>query len=232
MPFLKELAHHSQTAHSMSLDIDVLLRAQARERESVDRIKNLLSEPLAFKPSQTDGFRYEKNVDGNVVQLDLLTDLPRTKEDEAVLKIQGAISSLELCLVDGAEDLGSHVETIQIRCREGCNLQIFEITVPDAVGFLMLKTAVTRFREKPKDAYDIYYYCRYSEEPAAIQTMLASSIHEPAVRRTVEALKKMFTHEDSKWVEMALDHMNVTGNDRDREAQFVLRTLRRVTGGL
>jgi len=47
VPFLKELARDSQTSHSMSFDIDVLLRAKARERESVDRIKALLSEPLA-----------------------------------------------------------------------------------------------------------------------------------------------------------------------------------------
>jgi hypothetical protein len=38
VPFLKELARDSQTSHSMSFDIDVLLRAKARERESVDRI--------------------------------------------------------------------------------------------------------------------------------------------------------------------------------------------------
>jgi hypothetical protein len=36
VPFLKELAQHSQTTHSMSLDIDVLLRAKAvRERPSI-----------------------------------------------------------------------------------------------------------------------------------------------------------------------------------------------------
>jgi hypothetical protein len=28
--------------------------------------------------------------------------------------------------------------------------------VPDAVGFLLLKTAVGHYREDPKDAYDIY----------------------------------------------------------------------------
>jgi hypothetical protein len=62
--------------------------------------------------------------------------------------------------------------------------------------------------------------------------MLASSIHEPAVARTVEALKRMFTHQDSKWVDMVLDHMNITGDDRDREAQFVVRSISRVIDGL
>jgi hypothetical protein len=49
----------------MSLDIDVLFRAKARERGAIDRIKNLLSEPLAFEPSRTDAFRYEKSIEGN-----------------------------------------------------------------------------------------------------------------------------------------------------------------------
>jgi hypothetical protein len=233
VPFLKELAKHSQTTHTMSLDIDVLLRAKAREREAIDRIKNLLSEPLAFEPSKTDAFRYEKSIDGNVVQLDLLADLPRKSEDESLVKVQGTTSSIQLCLADGGEDLGNHIETIQIHCREGESLETFEITVPDAVGFLILKTTVTRYREKPKDPYDIYYYCRYSQDAATIRQMLASSIQEPAVARTVEALKKMFTHEDSKWVEMALDHMNVTGaDDRDREARFVVRAVGRAIEGL
>jgi len=144
VPFLKELARHSQTAHSMSLDIDVLLRAKAREREAIDRIKNLLSEPLAFELSKTDAFRYEKKIEGNVVQLDLLADLPRRNEDESLVKIQGTTSSLQLCLADGGEDLGNHVETIQINCREGDSVETFEIAVPDAVGFLILKTTVTR----------------------------------------------------------------------------------------
>jgi len=233
VPFLKELAKHSQTTHSMSLDIDVLLRAKAREREAIDRIKNLLFESLAFELSKTDAFRYEKSIEGNVVQLDLLADLPRRNENESLVKIQGTKSSLQLCLADGGEDLGNHIETIQINCREGDSLETFEIVVPDAVGFLILKTTVTRFREKPKDPYDIYYYCRYSQDAATIRQMLASSNQEPAVARTVEALKKMFTHEDSKWVEMVLDHMNVTGaDDRDREARFVVRAVGRAIEGL
>jgi hypothetical protein len=148
------------------------------------------------------------------------------------LKIQGVTSSLQLCLIDGAEELDNHIETIRLNFREGENVQTFEITVPDAVGFLILKTTATRFREKSKDPYDIYYYCRYSQDPATIREMLAGSIHEPAVARTVEALKRMFTHEDSKWVEMVLDHMNVTGDDRDREARFIVRAIGRAIEGL
>jgi len=57
VPFLKELARHSQTSHSMSFDIDVLLRAQARKREAVDRIKALLSKSLAYAPNKDASFR-------------------------------------------------------------------------------------------------------------------------------------------------------------------------------
>ncbi len=66
VPFLKELAKHSQTAYRMSLDIDVLLRAKAGERKSIVRVKKLLSESLAFEPSKAEAFRYEKKLDGNV----------------------------------------------------------------------------------------------------------------------------------------------------------------------
>lgn len=232
VPFLKELARDSQTSHSMSFDIDVLLRAKAREREAVDRIKALLAESLAYAPNKDASFRYEKAVDGNIVQLDLLTDLPRIKEDESILKVYGANSTLDLCLVDGAEDLKDHVETLRINVRDGDKVESFDINVPDAVGFLLLKTVVGHFREEPKDAYDLYYYCRYSENPVVIREILGKAIHEPAIARTVEDLKTKFTHTDSKWVEMVLDEMSLQGDDRDREAQFVVRSIGRAIEGL
>lgn len=232
VPFLKELARAFQTSHSMSFDIDVLLRAKAREREAVDRIKTLLAKSLAYEPNKDAPFRYEKKIDGNIVQLDLLTDLPRVKEDESILKVYGANSSLDLCLVDGAEDLKDHVETLRINVRDADKFESFNINVPDAIGFLLLKTAVGHFREEPKDAYDLYYYCRYSEDPVVIRGMLAKAIHEPAVARTIQDLKTKFTHTDSKWVEMVLDEMLLQGNDRDREAQFVVRSIGRAIEGL
>jgi hypothetical protein len=217
----------------MSFDIDVLPRAKARERESIDRVKYLISTPLDFECSKTASFRYEKSVDGYLVQLDLLADLPRQKEDESVLKVYGSTTSLELCLVDGAEHLNDHVETIYISCREGGEVETFEVTVPDCVGFLMLKTVVCKFREKPKDPYDIYYYCRYSEEPSVIRQRLAEFAAEPAVGATINSLKANFSYEDSKWVEMVLEHMEIVDtNDRDQEARMIIRTLGRVIEGL
>jgi hypothetical protein len=123
----------------MSFDIDVVLRARARERESVDRIKTLLSKSLAYEPDKDKSFRYQKTIDGNPVQLDLLADVARIREDEAILKVQGLTTSLDLCCVEGGEDLNDHIETLQISVRDGENVETFEIAVPNAVGFLLLK---------------------------------------------------------------------------------------------
>ena len=229
VPFLKELARNGQTMHSMSFDIDVLLRAKARERESVDRIKRLLSKSLAYQPDKDTSFRYQKTIDGSPIQLDLLADVARVKEDEAILKIPGLTGSLYLCCVDGGEDLNDHIETLQIRLRRNSEkVETFEIAVPNAVGFLLLKTTVGHYREESKDAYDIYCYCWYSEDATTIRKMLAKSVNEPAVARTVQDLKTKFTDTDSKWVEMILDEMCVHGEARYREAEFVTRTMKRV----
>lgn len=149
-----------------------------------------------------------------------------------LLRVYGANSSIDLCLLDGAEDLKDHVEILRINVRDGDRVESFEIDAPDAVGFLLLKTTVGHFREKFKDAYDIYYCCRYSEDPLVIREMLARAIHEPAIARTVEDLKTKFTHTDSKWVEMVLDEMSLQGDDRNREAQFVVRSIGRAIDGL
>ena len=232
VPFLKQLARESETAHSMSLDIDLLLRKAAQEREVIDRVKALLIGGMEFERSKTHTFRYEKKVEGNVVQLDLLADFSRTDKSEPVRRIQGLNSFLDLCLVDGAEDLGGHVEEIRIVWLDADKTETCDITIPDQVGFLLLKAEVCRYREMSKDPYDIYYYCRYSEEPDLIRQKLEAAIEERAVRRTVDALQRMFQHMDSKWVELALDHMNIVGEERDREAQFIVRAVAKVIEGL
>jgi len=129
VPFLKELARDCQTSHSTSFDIDVILRAQAREREAVDRIKALLSKSFVYQPDKDKSFRYQKTIDGNPIQLDLLADVARIKEDEAILKIHGLSTSLDLCCVDGGEDLNDHIETLTINVRD--DVETFETTVPN-----------------------------------------------------------------------------------------------------
>ncbi len=135
--------------------------------------------------------------------------------------------------MDGAENLNDHVETIWISCRDGEKVETFSVVVPDAAGFLILKTVVCRFREKPKDPYDIYYYCRFSEDASSIRQKLTEFAAEPAVQSTISSLKRMFAYEDSKWVEMVLNHMEIVDRDsRDQEARFIVRTIARVIDGL
>jgi len=102
----------------MSFDIDVILRAQAREREAMDRIKALLSRSFAYQLDKDKSFRYQKTIDGNPIQLDLLADVARIKEDEAIIKIRGLTTSLDLCCVDGGEDPNDHIETLTINVRD------------------------------------------------------------------------------------------------------------------
>jgi hypothetical protein len=142
----------------------------------------LLLNSLEFERSNEASFRYEKSVDGNLVQLELLADIPRRREDEAIVKFYGSQTALDLCLIDGGENLNGHVETIHINCREGEKFDNFEVVVPDAAGFLLLKTTVCNYRRKPKDPYDIYYYCRYSEDPEVIHRKLADSISRASNR--------------------------------------------------
>jgi hypothetical protein len=141
----------------------------------------------------------------------LLADVARVREDDAILKVQGVTNSLDLCRVNGGEDLNGHIEALHVNVRDGETVETFEIVVPDAIGFLLLKTAVGHYREDPKDAYNIYYYCRFSQDSTSIREMLAKSMGEPAVARTVEDLKAKF---------------------RDREAQFIVRAIKRVVENL
>jgi len=231
VPFLKELARQNQTAHMMSLDIDVLLRAAAREREKIDTLMYLLRDTLGYERSRDVSFRYEKEVDGNLVEVELLADLPRGVDDEAVIKMRGNSTSLNACLADGADVIGEHIETVQITWREADTEQTVDIRIPDAVGFLILKTTVGHYRMKDKDPYDIYYYCRYSEDPDVIRQKLAESREERAVQSVLVDLRSRFDHIDSEWVEMVLNHMNAVGDERDREAQFIVRTIRSITDG-
>ena len=82
-----------------------------------------------------------------------MTDLSRIKEDESIFKVYGTNRSIDLCLVDGAEDLKDHVEILRINVRDGDRVESLEINVPDAVGFLLLKTTVGHFRAQRQGTY-------------------------------------------------------------------------------
>ena len=45
---------------------------------------------------------------------------------------------------------------------------------------------------------------------------------------TFEADACRFDDIDSRWVEMVLNHMNAVGDEREREAQFIVRTIQSI----
>jgi hypothetical protein len=231
VPLLKELARKSSTKHSMSLDIDLIVSEAARDEQNIDKIRSLLDGPLQYSISRDATFRFEKKVDGDLVELELLVDLKRPQEDDPIRKFPGIKTSLDLCTVDGSETLNKHLETISITAETALGTTQYEIRIPDAVGFLILKTSVTKYREENKDPYDIYYYCRYSEDSSRIRQLLSEAAHELEVRAAIVSLKLMFTYPDSKWVEMILDHLQFRDEARDREALLIVKTFERLLQG-
>ena len=96
----------------------------------------------------------------------------------------------------------------------------------------MLKAEVTKFRQKVKDPYDIYYYCTHCEDSEAIRHGLLAAIESPGVRETIRRLHWLFQYPDSEWVIRILDYAQVQGLERDREALRVVRTMGRIIDGL
>ena len=64
------------------------------------------------------------------------------------MKFHGVNASLDLCLIDGGEELDDHVETIRINWRDGERIEEQRFLIPDPAGFLILKTAVCRYPRK------------------------------------------------------------------------------------
>ena len=52
--------------------------------------------------------------------------MARVKEDQAILKVYGANTTLDLCLGDGAEELNDHIETLRINSRGSEKIETFE----------------------------------------------------------------------------------------------------------
>lgn len=81
IPFLKELSRIAQTSHPMSLDIDLILRDQARDYENIDLVTDLIREDLQYSRNRNKHFLYEKMVDGIPVELELLADYIGSEEE-------------------------------------------------------------------------------------------------------------------------------------------------------
>ncbi len=121
VPFLKDLAQGSTSEHKMSLDIDVVLPEQSRNRANVDRVRTLLLDDLSFRISREISSKLEKRVGADLVELDLLADVSRGEDGNAVVKVYGEATSLDLALLDGGANLLPHVQDITIIHQEDSN---------------------------------------------------------------------------------------------------------------
>jgi hypothetical protein len=233
VPFLKDLARRDNSQHSMSLDIDLVLPKASCTPETVDRLREALFRDLSFRVSAEASSKLEKRVGADLVQLDLLADAPRGQDGNAVVKIFGDTTSLDFALLDGGANLRHHLETIRITHQEDSGApHTTEVSIPNAVGFLILKSEVTKFRQKDKDPYDIYYYCTHCEDERDIREKLRQSITCSGVPEAIERLRYLFQYPDSTWVARVLDHAKVQESEREREGQRIVRTIGRVIEGL
>jgi hypothetical protein len=233
VPFLKDLAERTTSEHKMSLDIDVLFPEGSRSPEKIDIVRETLLKDLSFHISNTSSSKLEKRIGADLVELDLLADLPRGKDDDGVVKIYGETTSLDLAFLDGGNNLLPHTEEITINNqKEDGTVQATTLTIPDPVGFLMLKAEVTKFRQKDKDPYDIYYYCTKCENPVSIREKLQQVLTLPGVQETIRRLQYIFRYPDSHWVISILDEQRAQEGERDREAQRIVRAMARMLDGL
>jgi hypothetical protein len=239
VPFLKELSRSHTSKHSMSFDIDIALPEQSRKRELIDQIKNLLCVELKYEVQRGRPFAFEKQVEKHMIELELLADLERIREDEGITQLIGEHTALAVVAIDGGKELSKYLENIDIsyvpnrtRTQGVPDLDKVDpkqdgtvnltITIPNCVGFLMLKTAVMHYRENGKDPYDIAHYCMFSEDKNVIRQELARHKNEGEVASTIERLRLCFSSMDTKWVEMAVEHSGVGPEAKDQEARAMV----------
>src|SRR6266576_86624 len=103
----------------MSLDIDVVFPESSRIAGKVDAVRETLLTDLMFRISEATSSKLQKRVGADLIELDLLADLPRDGHDNAVVKVYGETASLDLALLDGGHNLLPHIEEITINNQKG-----------------------------------------------------------------------------------------------------------------
>ena len=233
VPFLKELVRRGKSNHKMSVDIEILLPPEMLSAEQIDALGAVLIGSLAYSRSHENPCRLEKEVNQRIIELDLIVSLEPADPQEMITKLPGGKWKMDAAIADGGPTVLNHLEVIEVRYEEDHAAKRVALRIPDAVGFFILKSAVTYHREKSKDAYDIYYYCAFSDEPEDIRMKLRASLTENAVLAAISRVKRIFEYPDSKWVEMVLDHLGIQGElERDREAHAIVRAVMAIVADL
>ncbi len=229
VPFITELVRRGASKHKMSVDIDLLLPVELHAPQKIDELAKTLLLELEYQKSRNSPCRLEKTVDRRVIELDLLVGVVPDDPQQMITRLPGEKWKLDAAIADGGQYVFDHLKEVEIKYMEGGVEKRVRIQIPDAVGFFILKSSVTYHREKSKDAYDIYYYCAFSEQPETIRRKLQATLNENAVKAAVSRISQIFQHPDSKWVEMVLEHLGIQGPlERDREAQLIVRAVMNV----
>lgn len=182
--------------HTGSLDVDVLLdpgplREQDRYAELVVLLKTRGYE-LTDKPYKLAKMVQVDDGDPIRVEVDfLLPRKPKTKRG----KVMPDFRAIE---ADGARFALGHKQalTFQGRMPDGRQNTI-TIQVASLPAFIVMKAYALDGRDKPKDAYDLYFCLRNSiEGPKGLARILRPDLENPEVRRALEILASKFSSPD------------------------------------
>lgn len=228
VPFLKELKRKGQSMHAMSLDIDLLLPLNPDSAEDVDKASFIIRKSRRFQNKVGSGIGFTKDIADHKLELDLLFPKSSANLEDARIYLYGTTTQLPLLAIQGGSIVPQYTEKVQIEfiSGEGGTRETADVTIPDAAGFLTMKSLVTYSRENPKDAYDIYYYCRYSEDVASIRARLSAALDAAEVKMGVSRMKYIFSDPDTKWVDMIVGRFDpANAEEAERIARDVVETI-------
>ncbi|BDU71569.1 nucleotidyl transferase AbiEii/AbiGii toxin family protein [Mesoterricola silvestris] len=182
--------------HTGSLDVDVLLDPGPLRDE--DRYAELVMLLKGRDYQETDKpFKLAKTVqvdDGEPIRVEvdfLLPRKPKTKRG----KVMPDFRAIE---ADGARFALGHRQalTFQGRMPDGRQNTI-TIQVASLPAFIVMKAYALDGRDKPKDAYDLYFCLKNSiEGPKGLAEILRADLKNPEVQRALEILTSKFSTPD------------------------------------
>ena len=214
--------------HAMSLDIDLLLPLNPDSAEDVDKASFIIRKTRRFQNKVGSGIGFTKDIADHKLELDLLFPKSSANLEDARIYLYGTTTQLPLSAIQGGSIVPQYTEKVQIEfiSGEGGTRETADVTIPDAAGFLTMKSLVTYSRENPKDAYDIYYYCRYSEDVASIRAKLSAALDAAEVKMGVSRMKYIFSDPDTKWVDMIVGRFDpANAEEAERIARDVVETI-------
>ena len=184
------------TVHTGSLDVDVLLDPDLlREEDKYAELVELLKSKGYIQTPQP--FKLAKDVsmdDGEPVRVDVDFLLPRKPKTNR----GGVLPDFRAIEADGARFALNHHTEIDLDGRmpdgRGNSVKIHAVSLP---AFLVMKAFALNGRDKPKDAYDIYFTLKNATgQAASLAEELKPFRANPEVVKAIEILASKFKSPD------------------------------------